>query len=286
MIRKKQILGLGFFGAMFFIWFFVFVPVNPGSDQEIIFIVQKGQGNKEIGYSLEQQGLIRFSLAFRIYTLATGISKKLQAGAYLLNPGMNVHTIGIKMAKGDIRKQYFTIPEGWNIKNIESYLTEKGFTVSIPSEYEGYLFPDTYELSQVASSQEITTMMQANFNEKFNQTLRNETTKQKKTIQQIVIMASLIEKEVRTPEDKAIVSGILWKRIGIDMPLQVDVAPETYKERGLPQHPIANPGFESLKASLYPQASSYWFYLSKPDGTTVFSVTLEQHNIAKAKYLK
>lgn len=267
------------------LWFFIFLPVHPRYHQEIIFIVQKGQGNREIGYNLEQQGFIRSAPVFRIYALTIGISKKLQAGAYLLSPGMSANAIGFKIARGDIIKQYFTILEGWNRKDIESYLQEKGFTISIPLEFEGYLFPDTYEFAQNASSKEIIDTMQANFNEKFNQTLRNETIKQKKTIQQIVTMASLIEKEVRTPEDKVIVSGILWKRLGVGMPLQVDVAPDTYKERGLPKNPIASPGLESIKAALYPKATAYWFYLSKPNGITVFSKTLQEHIIAKARYL-
>ena len=98
-------------------------------------------------------------------------------------------------------------------------------------------------------------------------------------------MASLIEKEVQTIEDKQLVSGVLWKRLGIGMALQVDAAPITYRERGLPQNPIANPGLDSLKASLYPKENPYWYYLSTPEGKTIFSKTLEEHNIAKARYL-
>ncbi|MEK7071677.1 MAG: endolytic transglycosylase MltG, partial [Patescibacteria group bacterium] len=75
-------------------------------------------------------------------------------------------------------------------------------------------------------------------------------------------------------------------RLKVGMPLQVDVAMWTYKNRGLPPAPIANPGLESILAALNPKASPYWYYLSKPDGTTVFSKTLAEHNLARAKYLK
>ena len=109
-------------------------------------------------------------------------------------------------------------------------------------------------------------------------------------------------------EDKKIVSGILWKRIKAGMPLQVDATISyntgknttkvfrselqidspynTYKYLGLPKGPICNPGIESITAAIYPEKSGFWYYLSTPEGETIFSATLEQHNIAKAKHLK
>jgi len=106
------------------------------------------------------------------------------------------------------------------------------------------------------------------------------------TTHQVIVMASLLEKELKTKEDREIASGILWKRIKIGMPLQVDVDMWTYKNTGLPAKPICNPGLDSIKAALYPEDSPYWYYLSTPDGKIIFSKTLEEHNIAKAKYLK
>lgn len=99
-------------------------------------------------------------------------------------------------------------------------------------------------------------------------------------------MASLLEKEVKTKEEKELAAGILWKRLESGMPLQVDAAMETYARLGLPAGPICNPGLESILASIYPESSEYWYYLSTPDGITIFSKTLEEHNIAKAKYLE
>jgi len=119
-------------------------------------------------------------------------------------------------------------------------------------------------------------------------------------------MASLLEKEVISFEDKQIVSGILWKRLRAGIPLQVDAtllcareknkvsledtkidSPyNTYQHLGLPLGPICNPGLESIKAAVYPKDSPYWYYLSKPNKETVFSKTLEEHNLAQAKYLK
>ena len=102
----------------------------------------------------------------------------------------------------------------------------------------------------------------------------------------IITMASLLEKELRTREDKALAAGILWKRLGVGMPLQVDAALWTYENQGLPGTPVSNPGRQSIEAALHPQSSPYWYYLSAPGGKTIFSQTLEEHNIAKARYLK
>jgi len=121
-------------------------------------------------------------------------------------------------------------------------------------------------------------------------------------------MASMIEKEVKTIEDKKIVSGILWKRLNSGMGLQVDATVlyalkkenskvyikdtqfdspyNTYKYQGLPLGPISNPGADSIIAAIYPTKTNYLYYLSAPDGKTIFSKTLEEHNYNKAKYLK
>lgn len=173
---------------------------------------------------------------------------------------------------------------------------------------EGYIFPDTYFLEKNENLEKIITYALENFDRKLTEDLKTEIKKQNKSVFEIVTMASMIEKEVITFKDKQIVSGILWKRIKTGIPLQVDATVlyameinngkvftkdtkidspyNTYKYAGLPLGPICNPGLESIKAALYPEATDYWYYLSKPDGETVFSKTLEEHNIAKAKYLK
>ena len=102
----------------------------------------------------------------------------------------------------------------------------------------------------------------------------------------MIIMASLLEKELKTNEDKEIASGILWKRIKSGIPLQVDAEMWTYENYGLPQKPISNPGLDSILAALNPKESQFWYYLSTPEGKTIFSRTLEEHNIAKVRYLK
>lgn len=294
----------------FWVWQGIYYPVNPDSDETVIFLVKKGEGAKEISINLKEQGLIRYSSLFKVYALVQGQTEKLQAGEYELSPGMAIPEIVNKLASGDRIKKIITIIEGWTLKDIANYLEEKGIaqTEELDPNLEGYLFPDTYEISPEDGIEEIIEKMLDNFDKKLTSELREEIASQGKTIHEIVIMASLVEKEVRGFEDKKIVAGILWKRLEWDIPLQVDAtityitgrkttkilkeelqidSPyNTYKYKGLPLGPISNPGLESILAAIYPQESQYLYYLSTPEGETIFSKTLKEHNTARAKYLK
>lgn len=268
--------------AIFFVWYGIYVPKIPGSNEPVIFLVKKGEGAKEISQNLKEQGLIRYSSLFRAYALAKKKAGQLKAGQYELSRAMKVPEIVEKLVSGEVIKKKITIIEGWTIKDIEEYLKLGEIAPSL----EGYLFPDTYEILPEDGVEEIVKKMRDNFDKKLTPELREEITSQEKIIPEIIIMASLIEKEVKTLEDKKIVSGILLKRLEIGMPLQVDAAPDTYRYKGLPLGPICNPGMDSILAAIYPEESNYWYYLSTPEGKTIFSKTLEEHNIAKAKYLK
>jgi len=281
----------------------IYLPVDSNSDQTVIFLVKKGQGAEEISNNLKEQGLIKYSSFFRIYASINDQADKLKAGKYELSFSMNLPKILEKISSGDRIIKTITIIEGWNLKDIEEYLREEGIVVneSLDSELEGYLFPDTYEVSPEDGIKEIIEMMLANFDKKIKAEYQVGLNPEK------LIMASLIEKEVRTIEDKKIVSGILWKRMEVGMPLQVDATINyitsknttkilqeeleidslynTYKYKGLPPGPICNPGLESILAAINPQESEYWFYISTPEGETIFSKTLKEHNIAIAKYL-
>jgi UPF0755 protein len=293
----------------FLIYQGTYLPVDPDSEETITFLVKKGEGAKEVALNLKDQGLIRYGSFFRAYVLIYDQADKLKAGEYELSFSMNIPEIVNKLASGDRIKKMITIIEGWNLKDVEKYLKEQGIDLGrgLAPDLEGYLFPDTYEISPEDGINEIIEIMLDNFEEKITPELKEKIQSQEKTISQIITMASLIEKEVRTPEDKKIVSGILWKRIEAGVPLQVDAtityitgkksaeilkeeleidSPyNTYKYKGLPSGPICNPGLESILAAIYPQESEYWFYLSTPAGETIFSKTLKEHNAAKAKYL-
>ena len=199
---------------------------------------------------------------------------------------------------------YSAIDDLPSLKNFQEYdfLQDKPQNISL----ECYIFPDTYELEKNFSLEVFIKKALDNFDKKIDNDLKQEIEKQNKTIFEIITMASLIEREAKIKSDKEIVSGILWKRAKTGMPLQVDAtilyftgetttilkedlkanSPyNTYQNKGLPLGPICNPGMESILASVNPQNSDYWYYLSTPQGEIIFSKTLGEHNIAKAKYL-
>ena len=150
---------------------------------------------------------------------------------------------------------------------------------------EGYLFPDTYFFLNNANETDVIKSMSDNFEKKINPLL-SEIISSGKTEKEIIIMASIIEREAKGEIDRDVISGILWKRISIGMPLQVDAAPETYKVKGLPKSPICNPGLEAIKASIHPQSSPYLYYLHDKDGNIHYARTFAEHKKNKLKYLK
>jgi UPF0755 protein len=314
--------------VFFFVCFEIYVPINPNSHETIVFAVQKGWGDSEIADNLQKSSIIRSSYFFKFYVTLTLKHFNLQAGEYNLSSRMSIYQIASKIARGDVIRDNVVTLEGWDINDIGRYLESRGickqsYFVSLTKkdysgefgfladkpksvDLEGYLFPDTYQIAKGETCEDILSAMLANFEQKLTPALKAEITKQKKSIFDVVTMASLIEKEVRTMSDKKIVSGILWKRIAVGMPLQLDCTVNyitgkndsscaikdtkidspynTYKYYGLPKGPISNPGIDSIIAAIYPTATKYWYYLS--NGKTYFSETLDQHNAARAKYLE
>lgn len=328
-----------------FLWVVVFFPPQESQKEEKLIRIEKGENVFSIGRHLEEEGIIDRGWFFVAYAFVQGRHDDLKAGTYRLNPTMSIKEILQKIISGEVEVRRITIREGWNVRDIGRYLEAEGLFgeaefsefVGIPAtDYgnrndniqpkdfssqfpflrdkstrvglEGYLFPDSYELPYDVALEELIEQMLHNFDKKITENLREEIKRQGKSLFEIVTMASLIEKEVRTPEDRRIVSGILWKRRNAGIPLQVDATINyitgkqttkisneetkidspynTYRYRGLPLGPIANPGLDSIFAAIFPQESSYWFYLSTPEGKTIFSRTLEEHNIAKRKYLR
>lgn len=317
-----------FLVIIIFLWQGIYLPKSYRQKESKLFSVEEGQGVLQIAKNLEKENLIRNRFFFKFFIILNWSQNKLQAGSYELSPAMSTSKIARKIVSGEIFQLKVVIPEGFTLKQIENELNAKlprsdlgqylvmdfkaEFEIlkDVPDEatLEGFLFPDTYYFSLKSDDNEIFKKFLDNFNKKITPNLENEIKLKNKSVFEIITMASLIEKEVKTLEDKKMVSGILWKRLKNGIPLQVDAtityitdgnsakisiadtkidSPyNTYKYRGLPIGPICNPGFESIMASLYPKDNNYWFYLSTPAGETIFSKTLEEHNIAKSRYLK
>jgi UPF0755 protein len=309
--------------------------------QDKIFVVEKGESVKKIGSNLLEADLIKSKFYFEVYIWRNELEKDLQAGEYVLSPKLSIKEIVRVLSEGEALNDELTIKviEGWKIDDIDTYLQNMGivkegefsklvelrkqdWTMSFIDEepkflsdaplsanLEGYLFPDTYRIYKDASAEDIIFKMLDNFGRKINEQMREDIKKQGRTIYETVIMASLVEKEVRTREDMKIVSGIFWDRIRNGQALEscatlayilgenkpqystedtkIDSPYNTYQNRGLPPSPISNPGLNAISAAIYPEYTEYNYFLSKSDtGETVFSRTYDEHLRNKAKYLK
>lgn len=312
-------------------------PVSDISSEKI-FVVESGQGMKEISRNLETEGLISDSFIFEIYLWLKNLDDKLQAGDYSLKQNLNIIEVVRILSQGEVmpNEEVIKIIEGWQAKEIGAYLAEKGIVsqedfsaavntqdsrILIPNKVyeflrdkpstaglEGYLFPDTYRIYKDSKAKDIIEKMLDNFDKKFSSDFREEIASQDKTIYEIVTLASILEKEVRTDSDRKIAAGIFYDRLTQGIPLESDATVNyvtgknvlqpslgdiniespynTYLNKGLPPGPICNPGFSAIKAAIYPQDSEYFYFLTKPDGSTVFSKTYEEHLANKRKYLE
>jgi UPF0755 protein len=184
-----------------------------------------------------------------------------------------------------------TIPEGFNVNQIASVCSLKlnNFNqaqfLGETKDLEGYLFPDTYFFLSNASDKDVVKSMSENFQKKITPLLQ-QINASGKSEKDIITMASIIEGEAKGDIDRGIISGILWKRIQVGMPLEVDSAPETYKTKGLPENPINNPGLKAILAAISPQSSPYLYYLHDKDGNIHYATTFAEHQANIRKYLR
>jgi UPF0755 protein len=319
--------------VLFFIWQ-IYVPYSLNQKPSVVYTIEKGMAENNIALDLQKKGIIKNNLFFNLYVTILGQYSKIQAGKYNISPSMSLADIVKKFSTGDVIKNNATIIEGWTVGDVATYFENRQIfaktdflhaaTQDFSNNYsflkdkpkninlEGYIFPDTYQISLGETPQQFLQNALDNFNKKLTPDLRSEISHQHKSLFEIITMASILEKEVKSLQDKKLVAGILWKRLNNGMPLQVDAtinyanyatlksngtgkrknpninsAYNTYKYSGLPLGPISNPGMDSILAAIYPKDSPYWFYLSAAGtGETIFSKTFDQHNFAIAKYLK
>ena len=307
-----MIAAIIFFVLAGFSGFFLSAPKNFPSGAAIV--IEKGTGLAEISDKLKKEGFIKNKYAFALYARVFNKSKKIKYGKYLFNEPVSIFSLLSRFTKGEFgfKPVKVTVAEGLTIKDIaDLFLAVKppsgGLTAKIFENFdkeeflektknlEGYLFPDTYLFLPFAEMEQIIWTMTDNFKKKAGDVGKD-----------IVIMASLIEKEVPDSDDRKIVSGILWKRLELGMALQVDaVFPyitgeqkvllddlkidspyNTYLHKGLPPGPISNPGLDAIEAAKNPKESPYLYYLSGQDSKTHFAKTFSEHLRNKEKYLR
>jgi UPF0755 protein len=250
-------------------------------------------------------------LAVRFFDGAKGV----KAGEYIFEDSQNVFTLAKRFTDGErgFAPVSIVVPEGSSVKDIGDIISYKlpsfdkqGF-LKISSKYEGYLFPDTYHIMSDAKPQDVLDVFLENFDKKIGPLL-TDIEKFKWSLVDVIKMASIVEEEGRTFETRRMIAGILWKRISIGMPLQVDASflyvngkktfelttndlivdspYNTYTRKGLPPTPISNPGLDSIKATINPIDSQYLYYLTDKEGKMHYAKTHEEHLLNKEKYLR
>jgi len=275
--------------------------------------IDQGTSVGGIASVLKEGGVIRSEFVFKVFVRLFGTN--LKAGDYSLNRKQSVYSIASRLLRGEygLTPVRVTIPEGLNVNEIGNLLAQnlyhfdkKKFT-ELAADYEGYLFPDTYFFLPTVKPDEIIRIMNLKFQDSIK-SISPDIQKSGHKLADIVTMASIIEEEC-TASMMRKVSGILWKRISIGMPLQVDStfvyvngkrkssditvddlkinSPyNTYTNRGLPPTPISNPGLMALKAAINPESSPYFFYLTDSKGVAHYAASFDEHIENKFRYIK
>jgi len=317
------VLGLTGFLTIYFLFQVKTAPAGTG-DHSVDFMVKSGWGPSVVTSALAEANLIRSRTFFRYQLLLMGKERFIKKGIYSLNDGMSAEKVILIITSGQTKTRRVTIPEGYNNRQIGDVLTEKGFFASraefleyasrkdILSKYaipaastEGYLFPETYEIPIGYPKEKIIETMIQLFFAKTKELKDFPADPQKR--HELVILASIVEREAVLPEERALVAGVFANRMEQNYPLEscatiqytfekqkkriyfkdleVDSPYNTYKVRGLPPGPIANPGLAAVRAALDPIETDYKFFVVKGDGSHQFSKSYGDHVRAKSKYL-
>lgn len=214
----------------------------------------------------------------------------MQAGQYYMSDPQTAFTVAWRILHGDynVETAKITIPEGFTIEKISKLFDERfplfDNALFIKTAPEGYLFPDTYFVPVSASASSTIKLLQDNFEVKING-IMPELKKSGKSLETIITMASLLEAEGKTEVDRLAIAAILWKRLKLGMPLQVDSEMGTYEFQGLPKDPINNPGLVSITSALRATTTPYLYFLTGKDGKMHYAKTFDEHKANIAKYL-
>ncbi len=342
LINKKRFLYLGLVSAaLVFLFVIAFWRINiffssaetslESGKKEVTIPI--GSPPAKVAAILEEEGIINNALVFRLYARYTEADQNFQAGTYVFEGGMSLDDILISLQEGVVYQEgtRFTIPEGFNVEQIAFRLENQGlaeeekylklcsdyenrlfsFLDEIPAgtdyKLEGYLFPDTYEVSEDVSEEDIIKMMLNRFDNFFDEEHRARAEELDFSLHQLITLASLVEKEARVEEEMPIIAAVFFNRLlseshpylqscatvqyvlGEVKPrltyrdLEVDSPYNTYLYPDLPPGPIASPGAKAIEASLYPADVEYLYFVYKEDdtGEHYFSKTLQEHNYYK-----
>ncbi len=302
------------------LWYWL-QPVDRRSDETITVVVSRGLSTTEIGQLLVDKDLIRSPLVWQFVIWWDGLRGKLQAGSFALQRSQSTSEIAAALTKGT-NDVWVTIPEGLRATEIGAIFAKDLPNFDLNSEayqteclaYEGYLFPETYLVPRQYSTAQACRLLRQEYGRQVTMDMRETMHRAGHTEEEVITLASIVQREAKKTADMKIVAGILWQRLSIGMALQVDATLQyargyaeaqqtwwpipsaadrqldspynTYQQTGLPPTPIASPGIEAIRAAISPTATDYLYYISNTDGTQMYyATTYAEHQQNIARYL-
>ena len=306
------------------------VDVPPSDDATLIpFTIAPGETPSTIATRLKRLELIQDEQTFRLFVRYLGVDDQLEAGDYELRRNMTLEEIVARLQHGQIRSATITIPEGWRLEQIAQLsaregLADEGEFLSLaqsggfdyaflsdrppgsPSSLEGFLFPETYQVSEDSGTRGFIDLLLRTFDQRVTPEMRQRAREVRMTIYEVVALASIVEREAVVDEERPVIASVYLNRLNRGMYLQsdptvqyakgyspdtgrwwnpmiqeeaqtVDSSYNTFLYPGLPPGPICSPGLASIQAVLYPAETPFLFFFSKGDGTHAFSETYEGH---------
>lgn len=302
-------------------------PYYGAQSAETFVDIPHGAGIRAIAAALQSGGVLRHQFPFIFYVRWTGQGRLIKAGEYRFTSPATPVQVMQRLIRGDVYYRMLTIPEGLTAKEIILLMARSGLGDEKKMEIligrtdwiadlspaarslEGFLFPDTYRFSRRTTPEQLLKAMIDQCRTRLKNLLGEKAPAPGWTVADIVILASMVEKEAKTPEERRLVASVLANRLKLKMPLACDPtiiyalkqtgtfsgnlhradlglnSPyNTYIHAGLPPGPIANPGVDALRAALAPAESDYLYYVSRNNGSHVFSRDLRSHNLAVDRY--
>jgi UPF0755 protein len=312
------LLGLGFASAWAYLQF------SYPSQETVTVEFEPGTSLRKISNVLAEKKVISNARFFEVYARFNNKSKEIKAGEYEFKQELKIDEVLTMLAEGRVVLHPFTVPEGYNIRQIGDLIQQKGMGTQLEwmslmsdkefikklglqtDSLEGYLFPDTYNLQKNTTLADLAEKMVRNFKQKVTPDLLSKAQVMGFSLHQWITLASIIEKETGVAAERPLIASVFLNRTKIDMPLQTDPTViygitnfngnltrndletdtpyNTYTRKGLPPGPICSPGLESMLAVLNPTPSEFLYFVGKGDGTHQFSKTLEEHNAAVDLY--
>ncbi len=308
--------------------------------EKITIEIKEGETLSGLAKKLEEQGVIKSEFFFKLYTKLTKVNPNITTGIFQIEPPITVPKILDALKNSSTPERSVTIIPGWDLRDMEEYFGKQNITTSSewydlvgePAKFtsvsstlfeefsllkskphnvslEGYLAPETYRIFKNEKIEDVVKRLLAQRQKEFTIQMLEDIKASNRTVHEVLTLASILEKEVKTPEDRKLVADLFLRRIKMGWGLQadstihylsgregdvftkskerqIDSLWNTYKYRDLPPGPISSPSISSIMAAIYPEKNGYYYFLTTPSGEVKYAKTLQEHNANVNKYLR